>query len=120
MAVLMGLLGGGFYFHNISLPVIRGAEKPENNNRDVFIGYVLVLITYIVVGLLGYYGFVGSTFSSRDPSEIGIEQNCSVMYSTSSVVGTIMRVCLFMQLLSVNSLLFACERSQILLLFTGS
>jgi amino acid transporter len=25
---LMGILGGGFYFHNISLPVIRNARNP--------------------------------------------------------------------------------------------
>lgn len=68
VAVLMGLLGGGFYFHNISLPVIRGSEKPDNNNRDVFIGYFLVYITYCLVGILGYYGFSGDTFASKNPS----------------------------------------------------
>jgi amino acid permease len=61
---LMGLLGGGFYFHNISLPVIRNSRNPENNIRDIVIGYVLVLITYIVCGCLGYYGFSGEAFES--------------------------------------------------------
>jgi hypothetical protein len=76
-AKLMGILGGGFYFHNISLPVIRGNKNPENNVRDVFIGYFLVFITYCLAGVLGYYGFVGSTFEKpdpmNDPSVIGIE-----------------------------------------------
>lgn len=73
MAKLMGILGGGFYFHNISLPVIRNNKNQENNVRDVFIGYCLVFFTYCFAGVLGYYGFVGSTFSYQDPSVIGIE-----------------------------------------------
>ncbi len=64
---LMGILGGGFYFHNISLPVIRNAERPENNIRDVMIGYVLVLLTYTLIGVLGYLGFAGSAFEGENP-----------------------------------------------------
>ena len=60
----MGILGGGFYFHNISLPVIRNARNPENNVRDVMLGYLMVLITYILCGALGYFGFVGTDFIS--------------------------------------------------------
>jgi len=67
-AKLMGILGGGFYFHNISLPVIRNNKNQENNVRDVFIGYLLVFLTYCLAGVLGYYGFVGSTFENpTDP-----------------------------------------------------
>lgn len=58
-APLMGILGGGYYFHNISLPVIRNAKDPSKNSRDVFIGYLCVCITYIACGCLGYYGFIG-------------------------------------------------------------
>jgi hypothetical protein len=59
---LMGILGGGFYFHNISLPVIRNSQHPENNARDVFIGYLAVFLCYVLCGTLGYYGFVGVKF----------------------------------------------------------
>jgi len=74
-AVLMGILGGGFYFHNISLPVIRNSKNPENNERDVLIGYFLVFLTYCFAGVLGYYGSVGETFSTEAklPSRDGIE-----------------------------------------------
>ena len=117
---LMGILGGGFYFHNISLPVIRNSRNPENNVRDVMIGYVLVLITYIICGSLGYFGFVGSAFESKNPmGPKGIEQNCLLMFSSTSLLGTFMRLCAFLQLLVVNALIFACERAQILLLVTG-
>jgi amino acid transporter len=59
---LMGILGGGFYFHNISLPVIKNSKNPENNVRDVFLGYLAVFIVYCMVGTLGYYGFAGKKF----------------------------------------------------------
>ena len=72
-AVLMGVLGGGYYFHNISLPVIRNNKNPENNERDVLIGYFLVFLTYVFSGILGYYGFVGATFAQDDPVNKGIE-----------------------------------------------
>lgn len=88
--------------------------------RDIFIGYLLVFFTYITAGVLGYYGFVGKTFASQDPSVNLIQQNCSLMFQTKSFAGTFMRLCAFFQLATVNSLLFACERSQILLLTTGN
>jgi hypothetical protein len=58
-APLMGILGGGYYLHNIMLPIIRNAKNPENNQRDVVIGYTLVFISYIICGSLGYFGFTG-------------------------------------------------------------
>ena len=64
---LMGLLGGAFYFHNISLPVIRNSRNPENNVRDIMIGYGLVLITYFLAGALGYFGFTGEIFEASNP-----------------------------------------------------
>ena len=117
---LMGILGGGFYFHNISLPVIRNARDPSKNSRDVFYGYFMVFLTYMMCGILGYFGFIGYHFRSRDPSfNDGLEQNCLNMFPIKSGPGTFVRICCFFQLLSVNALLFACERAQILLLVTG-
>ena len=54
---LMGILGGGFYLHNISLPIYRNSKKPENNVRDMFIGFLCVCLSYCSCGVLGYYGF---------------------------------------------------------------
>ena len=69
----MGILGGGFYFHNISLPVIRNSRTPENNIRDVIIGYFMVFLTYWLCGVLGYFGFTGYLFRDKDPVGVGIE-----------------------------------------------
>jgi len=61
---LMGIMAGGFYFHNVSLPVLKTSINPENNLRDIFIGYFAVFITYCLCGVLGYYGFTGSEFET--------------------------------------------------------
>ena len=54
---LFGILCGGFYLHNISLPIYRNAKNPENNVRDVFLGFLLVFLSYAICGVLGYMGF---------------------------------------------------------------
>jgi Na+/proline symporter len=108
---LMGILGGGYYFHNISLPVIRNSRDPSKNTRDVFLGYFMVFLTYFMCGVLGYFGFTGYYFRQKDPSFVGMEQNCLNMFDIKSAPGTFVRLCCFCQLLTVNALLFACERS---------
>lgn len=54
---LLGILGGGYYLHNISLPIYRNSKNQDNNIRDVFLGYLLVFLSYSTCGVLGYYGF---------------------------------------------------------------
>jgi hypothetical protein len=66
-APLMGILGGGYYLHNITLPIIRNSANPKNNARDVFIGYFLVFISYTLCGIMGYFGFSG-TYFTKDPN----------------------------------------------------
>jgi hypothetical protein len=55
----MGILGGGYFLHNIMLPIVKNARHPENNMRDVLIGYFMVYISYSICGTLGYFGFTG-------------------------------------------------------------
>lgn len=112
---LMGILGGGYYLHNISLPIIRNAAKPENNVRDVFIGYFLVCCSYIFCGFFGYYGFSGKSFEGAP-----ILSNCLLMFAADNILAIIMRFCVFSKLLLSLSLLFACQREQIYLVVFGS
>ena len=49
----MGILGGGYYLHNITLPIVRNSANPKNNARDVFLGYFLVFISYSLCGVMG-------------------------------------------------------------------
>jgi hypothetical protein len=62
---LAGQLGIGYFLHTVSLPITRNNEKQENNERDVFLGYVLVAGSYILVGTMGYIGFSGIYFNDH-------------------------------------------------------
>jgi len=114
----MGILGGGYYLHNISLPIIRNAEKPENNVRDVFLGYFLVFLSYAICGFFGYYGFSGTYFTQNGQKEI--LSNCLLMFDPSNPFAIVIRFCVFVQLLVSLSLLFACQRQQIYLVYYGN
>ncbi len=58
----MGLISGGFYFHNISMPILKNAKDKTKNVRNVFLGYLLAFISYLACGIFGYIGFSGSIF----------------------------------------------------------
>jgi len=61
-APLAGDLCTGYFLHTCSLSVLRSSKNPEKTNRDLFLGYLLVWISYSVVGLFGYIGFMGYSF----------------------------------------------------------
>lgn len=112
---LVGILCGGYYLHNISLPIYRSSKHPENNLRDIFLGFFLVFLSYAACGCLGYFGFAnGALFPGQS-----IEQNCLNMLRPDDAIAIIIRSCTFCQLLAATALLFACQRAQILLLLTG-
>lgn len=54
---LSGTLTLAFFIHNCVLSITRYQKHPKNNGRDVFIAYVLVAITYSLVGFLFYLTF---------------------------------------------------------------
>ena len=98
-APIMGVLGGGYYFHNIALSVCRNSRNPENNVRDVFLGYLATFLTYVLCGTLGVYGFSGSKFETKlqDPELKGlISQNSLDMFSVTNNIATFIRFCAFM------------------------
>lgn len=116
---LIGTLGGGFYLHNISLPIYQNSKNREGAVRDMFFGFGVVCLSYIVCGTLGVYGF-SSTAVFGDDVDITANQNCLNSFGVSNVMAIFIRVCTFCQILACCSLIFACQRSQILLLATGS
>ena len=83
---LLGVLCAGYFLHTCSLSIVNSSKNPEKNNRDVFIGYLLVFISYAVCGSFGYIGFMGQEFSGyfirhQDTKTAGqIDQNCLNMY----------------------------------------
>ena len=60
--LLAGTLSLGLFCHSVILPLLKNNEKQENNKRDLFIGYLLVVITYLAFGILGYIGFSAKNF----------------------------------------------------------
>jgi hypothetical protein len=53
-----------YFLHVLGLPIVQGAKEPEKNPRNIVIGYTLVLLTYVSVGVFGSIGFSGSHFGS--------------------------------------------------------
>jgi hypothetical protein len=104
---LMGILGGGYYLHNITLPIIRNAKNPEKNARDVFIGYLLVFLSYALCGMIGYFGFAG-TYFTKTLHEPEILSNCLLMFDSKNILAIIIRFCVFCQILVAMCLMFAC------------
>ncbi len=100
---LAGALGIGYFLHTVSLPIVRNNANQKNNERDVFLGYLLVGFTYISVGIMGSIGFVGSYFSEYyiNNKTSMMEQNCMNMFSVKDGLAFLMRFALF-------ALLFCC------------
>ena len=61
-APLAGDLCTGYFLHTCSLSVLRSSRNPEKNGRDLFLGYLLVWLSYAVVGTFGYIGFMGYSY----------------------------------------------------------
>lgn len=62
---LGGLLCVGYYMHQFTIPILNSAKYPEKNIRNVFFGYLLVFLCYVIVGTLGYIGFSGEEFDKH-------------------------------------------------------
>lgn len=61
-APLAGDLCAGYFLHTCSLSVLRASKAPEKASRDLFLGYLLVWLSYAIVGTFGYIGFIGYGF----------------------------------------------------------
>ena len=103
---LAGIFGLGYFLHPVSLPIVRSAARPENNDRDIFLGYLFVFISYILLGTLGYIGFIGFDFASYFEGKEGtatdgqINQNCLSMFSYTEVPAFILRLAIFLLIFS--------------------
>jgi hypothetical protein len=116
---LIGTLGGGFYLHNISLPIYQNSKNRDGAVRDMFFGFGVVCLSYCVCGTLGVYGFSSVAVFGEDV-DISANQNCLNSFKANDPKAIFIRVCTFFQIFACCSLIFACQRSQILLLATGS
>lgn len=68
---LAGVLGIGYFLHPVAVPIVRNNLIQKNNERDLSWGYIMVFISYIVIGVFGYYGFSGVYFTEYSVSSTG-------------------------------------------------
>jgi sodium-coupled neutral amino acid transporter 9 len=100
-APLAGMLNMAYFLHVLGLPIVQSAKEPEKNPRNIVIGYVLILVTYVAVGVFGAIGFSGSHFAPYFRSIMGtdlagqIDQNCLNMFDYDSIIVFILRICIF-------------------------
>lgn len=106
-AVLAGTLSLGYFSHSFVLPLMKNNEKQENNKRDLFLGYLLVMLTYIIVGISGYIGFSGSYFTKPT-----FEDNWFRFFKPELYWVIILRLINVIQLLSIFPILFYIVRIQ--------
>ncbi len=120
---LASLLGTGYYLHTCAVPIMRNAKKPEHNTRNLFIGYTIVFLCYIIIGGVGYIGFIGPLFSHyfhniKYTAHSGlIEQNCLNMFGYTEVIAFLVRLAVFMLIFSTYPMLNLFLRTHLLNLF---
>ncbi|RHY06127.1 hypothetical protein DYB30_004491 [Aphanomyces astaci] len=127
-----GVLGGivtlSFFIHNAIQPIIRHSN-PANYARDVTAAYVLVGMSYITVGVLGYIGFptgvpIQQNFLDAFPAKYAndiyhfwdvVEYISVVLMDTLSrdVFAFAARMSLLLQLATVYPLFFVIIRTQV-------
>ena len=104
--LLMGTCSLGFFAHSIIMPIIKNNEKQENNTRDLAFGYLLVVLTYIILGLSGYIGF-----NAKDmPGEF--QDNWFKMFKSNIVYIIVLRIINVIQILSIFPVLVYIVRIQ--------
>ena len=68
-----GILVLSFFVHNAILPILKNNAKPEKNACDVSIAFILVMLTYSLIGISAYLKF--------DSLDMDISQNVLDMFT---------------------------------------
>jgi len=114
VGLLVGTLSIGLFSHSVILPIMKNNRHQENNQRDLFVGYILVTLTYIIIGIMGYIGFSGSDFSTT------FEKNWFRFFKHDNIFILILRILNVVQLISIFPLLFFTVRDQLFSTFFKS
>jgi sodium-coupled neutral amino acid transporter 9 len=122
-APLAGMLGIGYFMHPIVIPIIRSNKVQKNNERDLFLGYFFTYLSYVICGILGYIGFMGTKFTDYALQAYGTErpiaQNCITMYQPTDNIAFFVRIMLFFLVFFSFPILIHFLRSSILKLIYG-
>ena len=105
---LAGALSLGLFSHSVILPLLKNNKKPENNQRDLLYGYILVTFTYVFIGIMGYIGFSGSKFDS-----VIFLDNWFRFFKSDNYFILALRLLNVIQLISIFPVLFFVVRNQL-------
>ena len=109
---LTGTLALSYFIHNAVLTILRNQKNPENNARDLSIGYLLSAVSYIFIGFMFYAAF--PTFRSC------IADNFLNNFGSGDVMSATARVFLLFQMITVLPLLMYLIRAQLSYMITGN
>nr|CAD7265332.1 unnamed protein product [Timema shepardi] len=101
---LSGMLALSFFIHNIIITIMRNNRHHKNNGRDLSIAYLLVTLTYALVGTVFYICF--------PLAKSCIEDNLLNNFQSWDPMTAVARVFLFFQLVTVYPLLTYMLRVQ--------
>ncbi|KAK6057156.1 hypothetical protein COOONC_05329 [Cooperia oncophora] len=100
-----GMLTMSYFIHNAIITMLRNQRNPENNVRDLSIGFGLVAFSYTFVALTFYVAF------PLPRSCIG--DNLLNNFQANNPMSAVARVLIFFQLLTILPLIMYLIRSQI-------
>ncbi|KAK2588651.1 hypothetical protein KPH14_006417 [Odynerus spinipes] len=103
---LSGMLSLSFFIHNIIITIMQSNRDQSKNGRDLTIAYVLVTITYVIVGVVFYVCF--------PLAKSCIQDNLLNNFQKWDTLTVGARIVLLFQLLTVYPLLTYMLRIQLL------
>lgn len=105
-SALSGMLSLSFFIHNIIISICKNNRHQENNGRDLSIAFILVTLTYLIVGVVFYICF--------PMAKSCIEDNILNNLSKFDTMTIIARMLLLFQLFTVFPLISFMLRVNIL------
>ncbi|XP_062530993.1 neutral amino acid transporter 9 isoform X2 [Bombyx mori] len=109
-AVLSGMLALSFYIHNIIIEIMSNNARQDKNGRDLTIAFVLVTITYTMVGAVFYVCF--------PLAKSCIEDNILNNFERHDVMTAVARVLLLFQVVTVYPLVAYMLRTEAAILLS--
>ncbi|XP_026745529.1 sodium-coupled neutral amino acid transporter 9 homolog [Trichoplusia ni] len=107
-AVLSGMLALSFYIHNIIITIMSNNARQDKNGRDLTIAFILVTVTYTLVGAVFYICF--------PLAKSCIEDNLLNNFEMHDVMTAVARILLLFQVVTVYPLVAFMLRSEAILL----
>ncbi|XP_063895360.1 sodium-coupled neutral amino acid transporter 9 homolog [Helicoverpa armigera] len=107
-AVLSGMLALSFYIHNIIITIMSNNARQDKNGRDLTIAFLLVTVTYTLVGAVFYICF--------PLAKSCIEDNLLNNFEMHDVMTAVARMLLLFQVVTVYPLVAFMLRSEAILL----